>query len=144
MTHEDKGHYAGKHPPDLEAKPEIMEVVKQKASNGEISCTAAHKIAEDLKVSPSEVGLAIDLLDNSIVKCQLGLFGYGPERKIIQQAETVSQALENNIRDSMIEGRLSCEAAWKIAVRLKIGKMEVSAACENKKVKISSCQLGAF
>ena len=144
MTHEDKGHYPGKHPSGLKAKPEIIEAVKRLDLKGEISCAAAHQIAEDLKVSPSEVGLGIDLLEINIVKCQLGLFGYRPKKKMIQPAETVSPALEKNIRDSMIEKRLSCEAAWKIAGRLQIGKMEVSAACESITVKISPCQLGAF
>ncbi|MBW2035618.1 MAG: hypothetical protein JRI94_18950, partial [Deltaproteobacteria bacterium] len=76
MTHEDRGHYAKKHSPDRKVQPEIAKALKQKASNREISCATAHKIARDLKVSPAEVGFTTDTLEIRIVKCQMGLYGY--------------------------------------------------------------------
>jgi len=144
MTHEDRGHYAKKHPPDRKVDAEIAEAVKQRVSNGEISCAAAHKISSDFNISPSEVGVTTDFLEIPIIKCQLGLYGYGPERKIVEPAETVSQTLKDTINQSLINGRLPCRVIWDIAERLNIGKMEVSSACETLKTKISSCQLGAF
>jgi len=144
MTHEDAGHYAKKHPGDRNVKPEITEAVKQRASNEAISCVAAHKIAADLGVPPKEIGVGIDLLELRIVKCQLGLYGYQPEKKVVKPAETVSEALEGAITESLIEGRLSCAAAWDIAKRLGLAKMDVSSACETLKIKMVSCQLGAF
>jgi hypothetical protein len=56
MTHEDRGHYARKHPAGRKAKPEVAEAVKQHASKGGISCAAAFKIAGDLQVPPAEIG----------------------------------------------------------------------------------------
>jgi hypothetical protein len=39
---------------------------------------------------------------------------------------------------------LSCAAAWEIADRLGVKRLEVGAACENLKIKVKPCQLGAF
>jgi hypothetical protein len=144
MTHDDRGHYAKKHPADHKVKQEIAQAVKQMASNGELSCAAAHKIATDLEVSPEEVGSGIDLLEVRIVKCQLGLFGYKPEKKVVKPAESVTETLEKAIRESLSDGRLSCAVAWKIAKKLGIARMAVSSACDALKIKMVSCQLGAF
>jgi hypothetical protein len=144
MTHEDRGHYARKHPAGRKAKPEVAEAVKQHASKGGISCAAAFKIAGDLQVPPAEIGFTLDALEIPIAKCQLGLYGYTPAKKIVKPAETVSQAMEEVIRDALDNDRLTCARAWEIAKKLGIGKMEVSSACEALEIKISSCQLGAF
>jgi hypothetical protein len=144
MTHEDAGHYAKKHSAERHVKPEITEAVKQRASDEAISCVAAHKIAVDLGVPPKEVGVGIDLLELRIVKCQLGLYGYQPEKKVVKPAETVSESLEGAIKEFLIDGRLSCAAAWDIAKRLGLAKMDVSSACETLKIKMVSCQLGSF
>ncbi|MBW1910983.1 MAG: hypothetical protein JRJ11_15840 [Deltaproteobacteria bacterium] len=144
MTHEDTGHYAKKHSPDRKVQPEIAKALKQKASNREISCAAAHKIARDLKVSPAEVGFTTDTLEIRIVKCQMGLYGYQPEKRVVKPAKTVSQTLEEAICDSLVGERLSCRAAWDIAKRSGTAKMAISSACETLKIKISSCQLGSF
>ena len=144
MTHEDRGHYAKKHPADSKVKPGIAQAVKQRASDREISCAAAHKIAADLGVQPDEVGFGLDLLEIRIVRCQLGLYGYRPEKSVVKPAESVSEALKGAIKESLIEERLSCAAAWDIAERFGTARMNVSSACEALKIKISSCQLGAF
>ncbi len=144
MTHKDRGHYAGKHPEDQKVNPEVTEAVKQTSSDGEISCAEAFRIAEDFNVPPGEVGFAIDSLEITMVKCQLGLYGYQPEKRIVKPAESVSDNLEEAIREALKEGRLPCRAAWDIAKSMGKRKMEISSACEALKIKISRCQLGAF
>ncbi len=144
MTHEDRGHYAKKHPPDRKVDTKVADAVKQQTSNGEISCAAASKISSNFNISPVEVGFTVDFLEIRIIKCQLGLFGYGSKKKIVKPAKTVSQTLKKAINQSIINGRISCRVVWDIAERLNVGKMEVSAACEALKTKIFSCQLGAF
>ena len=144
MTHEDAGHYAAKHPPGTKLDSRIAEMVKQKISDGKITCTAAHKIAGELNVSPAEVGVVIDLLEKRISKCQLGLYGYGPQRKIVRPADSVSLQLKKAIEESLVNNLLSCFSSWEIAKRFAISKTDVCAACETFKIKISSCQLGAF
>ena len=144
MTHADKGHFARKHPPDREVNPEIVNAAKSHVSEGTISCAVAFNISSELNVSPEEVGFTLDFLEIPIVKCQLGLHGYGPKRRIVEPAEKVSGELESMIREKLINGRLPCASAWEIAERFGLRRMEVSSACEALKIKISSCQLGAF
>ena len=144
MTHKDRGHYAKKHSSERKVRPDIAAAVKQKTSHGKITCAAAHQIAEKLDVPPSEVGFTIDFLEIRIEKCQLGLYGYRPERKIVKAAKKVSKRIEDAVRGSLDNDRLTCKTAWEIAKRLGIIKMEVSSACDALNIKISSCQLGAF
>jgi hypothetical protein len=144
VTHEDAGHYAAKHSKDIKANPKATEAVKLKAINKKITCSAAHKIATDLKVPPKEVGTAIDLLEYRITKCQMGLYGYGPRKKIVKPAETVSPDLEKAIHGAKENNRLSCFTCWQIAERLHLSKMDVSAACETLGIKLHTCQLGSF
>ncbi|MBI5585434.1 MAG: hypothetical protein HY892_16615 [Deltaproteobacteria bacterium] len=144
MTHEDKGSYGKKRPPDLKLNPAIAERVKQGSAEGKISCAAAFKVASELKVAPEEVSATIDLLEIPIIKCQLGLFGYAPVKRAVKAAETVSPALEAAIRESLVKGKFPCASAWEIAQKFKIAKMEVSSASEALKIKISTCQLETF
>lgn len=144
MTHKDKGCYAKKRLPNFKLSPAIVEAVRRGSSDGKISCTAAFKVAGKLKISPGEVGATIDLLEIPVIKCQLGLFGYGPPDKKVIAAETVSPALEGAIRESLVKEKLPCASAWEIAAKFNMAKREINSACEILKIKISSCQLGTF
>jgi hypothetical protein len=144
MTHENKGHYAKKHPPDRKVKPEVADALKKQISDKGVSCSAAHKVASDFGELPAEVGVTLDFLEAAITKCQLGLFGYCPEKKIVKPAETILPELEEAIGKNLSNNRISCKSAWEVAESLKIKRMEVASACEALKIKISPCQLGAF
>jgi hypothetical protein len=144
MASKDKGHYGAKHSGGIVVASEITEAVKKRSRQGALTCPLAFKIAGELAVRPGEVGKAMDLLEVNIVKCQLGLFGYSPVRKIVPPAQSVSEELEAALRIAMIDGRLPCAAAFQIAADFKLAKIRVSSACEKLKIKISSCQLGAF
>ena len=144
MTHEDAGRYAAKHSPDRKPDSALVETIGGACTDNAISCAAAHKIAVEKRVPPSEVGFTIDFLKKRINKCQLGLFGYRPERRIVKAAETVSDGLERAIRDELVDDRLYCARAWEIADRMGISRMDVASACEKLNIKISQCQLGAF
>jgi hypothetical protein len=124
--------------------PVIVEAVQRGLSEGKLSCPGAFRIASRLKVRPKEVGITLDLLEISLMKCQLGLFGYGVADKNIQASETVPPTVEAAIRGALVKGRLSCSSVWEIARRLKMGRKRIASACEALKIKISSCQLGAF
>ena len=55
---------------DEKIKEKIMEASKA----GKISCTAAHKVAEELGVPVRKVGTLINELNLKIVACELGCF----------------------------------------------------------------------
>ncbi|NQU02818.1 MAG: hypothetical protein HQ589_01540 [Syntrophaceae bacterium] len=144
MTHSDKGNYSLKHPPGTTINQRIAEKLEEKIVDGKIDCAAAHKIAEELGVKPEEVGVAVDLLEVRIGMCQLGLFGYGVHGKIVEPAEKVSPEVNAAVGKSLMGEKLSCLDSWKIAEEFGVSRMEISAACEKLKIKISSCQIGSF
>lgn len=144
MTHADAKDYRAKHPPGAEADLHIASALKPKISNGGISCAAAHTIAADLQVPPQQVGQSIDLLNLRIKKCQLGLFGYHPQKRIVEPAQNVSAQLAEALREGVENGRIACLTVWQIADRFKIPRLQAAAACEALKLKVAPCQLGAF
>lgn len=144
MTHRDRGHYAKKHPENRKINTAISEAVKEKAPEDRISCAAAFKIVKEQNTTPKEVGFTLDLLEKRIVKCQLGLFGYEPEKKVVKPMEQIPEDLEEAIKSELANNRISCRNAWDIAKTLGVKKMDVSAACERLGIKISPCQLGSF
>jgi len=52
--------------------------------------------------------------------------------------------LENEIRDSLVDGRLPCAVAFKLARKLKVSPKQVGDAANRLNIKITSCQLGCF
>ena len=52
--------------------------------------------------------------------------------------------LDVKIKASLVNGKLPCTVAFKIAEELKISTREVGETCNNLNIKISSCQLGCF
>jgi hypothetical protein len=136
--------YAAKHPEGRILNKKIAEAVRKRAANGEINCADASAIAENFRVDMLEIGVTIDLLEIRLKRCQLGLFGFGQKKVIVEPAAEVSKGLEKAIRGNLADGRLPCIAAWDIADRAGIARMAVSSACEALKIKIKPCQLGAF
>ncbi len=144
MTHADKGKYAQKHPRETKVEDSLKQELLQAAKENSVTCTVAEEIAGRKAVSSGDVGIALDILNINITECQLGLFGYKPQKKIVQPAKEVAPDLKQAINDMVNDGRLSCAAAWAISKQLKLPRMKVSAACEALKIRIKPCQLGAF
>ena len=53
----------------------VREAVRERSSEGRLSCASALALAEELRVAPLEVGKAANELGIKIVACQLGCFG---------------------------------------------------------------------
>jgi len=122
----------------------IAAEIRRRIQNDELPCAKAFDIAKALAVPAADVGMTADLLKIRLVKCQLGLFGYSPAKKIVRAAGSVDPALETALRGSLENGRLPCRTAWQLAERFGMRKMAGSSACEALGVKIRPCQLGAF
>jgi hypothetical protein len=136
--------YAAKHGSGKAVDPVLRDTLLKASSGGQLSCARAFRVAEELGVSPAAVGQAADLMELRIVKCQLGLFGYYPEKKIVKPAASVGLDLEKAIRAGLVDERLPCKTAWDISRGLGLRKMRVSGACDAMGIKIKPCQLGAF
>lgn len=144
MTHQNAGHYAAKHPGG-KIDAAIADAIAGKEKEGRITCAAAHSIAKKLSCPPQAVGMNIDLLEKRIRRCQLGLFGYDlKKKKMVKPAILVTKRLKTAIRESMEGDRITCQAAWELAKRMSLTKLEVSSACEALQIRIANCQLGAF
>jgi hypothetical protein len=144
MAHFDKGKYFRKHSQQTKVEDSLKQEVLQAAKENNVACPAAEEIAGRKAVALGEVGIALDLLNINIIECQLGLFGYSPQKKIVQPAKEIASDLKQVINDALSDGRLPCAAAWAIAKQLNLPRMKVSAACETLQIKIKPCQLGAF
>jgi hypothetical protein len=138
------GKYRRKHPQGTEPDQAIVAALEEVAEDGRVSCAVAHDLADELSVPPAAVGRTMDLLEYRIVKCQMGIFGYQPEKKILKPAATVSDELRDRLAKAAPEGRLSCRSCWKVAEDLGLQKIAVASACETLELKIKPCQLGAF
>jgi len=56
----------------------------------------------------------------------------------------VEDKLEMKIKSSLVNGRLPCAVAFRIAKELKVSPRDVGNAANRLSVKISGCQLGCF
>lgn len=125
-------------------KQGIAAQIKGSLTEGRLPCASAFKIARRLEVSPQQVREMADELDVKISRCQLGLFGYGPEGKPLEPMQEVEGELEARIRGRLVEGTLPCAAAWNIASELTMKRIDVANAAESLGIRITQCQLGCF
>jgi len=56
----------------------------------------------------------------------------------------MNQEIAARIKESLIEGKLPCAAAFKVARRLEVSPQQVGEVADELGVKISRCQLGLF
>jgi hypothetical protein len=143
MKQENGKKFADKHQ-GASPDPIIEEELLKRTINGRMPCAVAFDIASHLSVLPAEVGITADLLNIKLSKCQLGLFGYQPENKVVRADRAHQGPLKQAIGEARIDTHLSCEKAWDIAARLRVGKIAVGNTCEALGIKIRGCQLGAF
>lgn len=143
MTPENTVKFSAKHS-GIKPSKRIASLVKERITDNTISCAEAYTIAVELKVKPIDVGTTLDLLEIRIEECQLGLFGYGKQKKIIRPADNVNPELRRAIEAALTNGCLTCASAWEIAEQYGLTRLELAAAVEKLKIKIFPCQLGAF
>jgi len=124
--------------------PELRACILDRTKERELPCAVAFQIVADRNVTAKEIGMYVDLLKIRLAKCQLGLFGYKPEKKIVKKQDHIPESLGKAIHLKTIDNRIACIDIWQIASELGVTKLSVSNACETLSVKIHSCQLGAF
>ncbi len=144
MAKHDESDFSKKHPADIKSDPVVKSEILRLVKDNKIPCAVAFEIAKKTNVIPRDVGIALDMMNIRLSKCQLGLFGYKPDKKIVKTVDEVNQDLKDAINSAVVDNCLSCEKIWHIASELNISKMTVSGACESLNIKIKPCQLGAF
>ena len=136
--------FASKHAADAKPDPQIAEAVRQRGKDDRLACALAFDIAAQLNKEPSAVGRTLDLMGWRLQKCQLGLFGYQPQKKIVKARPPMDEALAAHLMAACVDGALPCKAAWSAGETFGLSKMAVAGACEALQIKIKPCQLGAF
>ena len=109
-----------------------------------LACAVAFHVSKVVGVLPLEVGQTADLMELRLVKCQLGLFGYSRKKSIVTPLPVVRADIKRAILDGLVENRLPCKEAWRIADTFGCHKLRIAAACDGLGIKIAPCQLGAF
>ena len=122
--------------------------IKTRLIDGSLSCAKAHKIAQQLTVSPIVIGHTADALGIRLNKCQLGLYGY-PNKKgwdisgvtELDTPDDFTQALRTETTD---QNQITCLDLWELAAQYSISRMQAGYFAEKLDISIIKCQLGAF
>jgi len=124
---------------------DLKNAIRDVLVDGKLPCARAFAVAKEMGVNPLEVGRVATEEGIKISRCQLGLFGY-PEgaRPVEKMKDKVTDELRKELRSRLVDGQLSCKAAWQIAAELKAAKMLISATAEDLNIRIRDCQLGCF
>ncbi len=73
------------------------------------------------------------------------LAGQVPVRKSKEvKNKHMNRILEEELKASLVDGKLSCAVAFKIARKLEVSPKQVGEADNRLNIKIASCQLGCF
>lgn len=122
----------------------IIQRILQASSNGRLTCASAHRLAKAQNCLPKQIRKQADLLELRISQCQLGLFGYGQNKKKFNSGTDISSKLKDRILDVQCDGIIDCKTCWEIAKEFKISKIDMGSVCEQLEIRIKSCQLGVF
>ena len=133
-----------KEKPTEKPDPALAAEINQQLKDGMLPCAVAHDIARNLEVDPLKVGQAADALEISLSKCQLGLFGYKPNKKIVKAETNPPADLLAAIQAAVQNGMVPCSDLWEIADRFSVPRLKVGNVCEGQGIKVKPCQLGAF
>ena len=125
-------------------EPLLAEMIRRRATDGGITCAAAHLTADRLQKAPLEIGQAVQDMGFRIRRCQLGLFGYSPRSSILTPARTVPADIRTAIEARVEQNRLSCRICWQIACHFNISRLTAARCAEALEIKITKCQLGIF
>lgn len=129
---------------DMVMNEKLVEVIKRKSINGELTCGQASRISASSKIDMKTIGAHLDMMGIRITRCQLGFFGLSEDDKPLRPAAIIKTDMEEAIRQAVVDGRLSCKAACDLAAMFGVPKRRISSLCEALNIKIKPCQLGAF
>ena len=117
--------------------------------HGQIPCAAVHRIAEELEVEPLYVGKQADAIGIRISRCQLGLFGYTPEKgtsgfRVVKKLDNPPKTASEAVRKADEHGRIPCLSLWRLAGQHGLTKRDMGDIAETLALKVTPCQLGCF
>jgi len=127
---------------------ELQDQLRAVTDEDQLPCALAHKLAREWGVTPEALGAAAKEAGIRIIRCQMGLFGFGPKGtpsyRVVQPADHVPEALSVEIQAALIDGRLPCRVAWELGRRHGLAYRRIGDVLEALGIKVRPCQLGQF
>lgn len=133
-----------KHSMKKNISSQLEQKLASSVKDNKISCAQAYRISDELNMLYSDMGSQLDQLEIRLTTCQLGLFGYGPEKKRFDPDIEVTEKMKILIQKNQTDQCMSCSKCWKLAESLSISRLEMGSVCEKLGIRIKPCQLGAF
>ena len=136
-------------PEDLRPDPVVAAAIGARLVDGCLTCAAAFAAAQELRVSPAEIGRCADALRVRLARCQLGLFGFPGHCKGWEAAGAEALPIPQGLEDALCaardrHGQLECSAVWCEADRFGVPRVQAGFVADRLGVPIRNCQLGAF
>ena|SRR5271157_4216850 len=126
----------------------LQDRVRKAANDNQLSCVLAHNLAGKWGVMPEALGAAAREIGIRIIRCQIGLFGYGPKGtpsyRVVQAADNIPKGLTVEVHAELVDGRLPCRAAWALAQRSGLTYRQMGDVVVALGLKVKPCQLGQF
>jgi len=136
-------------PTDFIVNETLAEAVRGRTHKNKLTCASAFEIAKTRGAEPLLVGKTADVLQIELDLCQLGLFGYPGHSKGWESARVAELAVPTGLEEAIrsardSKGELACLAAWEVAARFEIPRIQVGYLADKLGIGIRHCQLGAF
>jgi hypothetical protein len=131
-------------------KEEVRAEIRSRLDeNGQISCEQAHTIAAELGVEPLTVGEQADEIGIRITRCQLGLFGYAPNKgmpgyRLVRKLDDPPEEGAAAVRKAAEGGKIPCLTLWRLADEHRLTRLDIGNITETLELKVTPCQLGFF
>ncbi len=130
-------------------REEIIREAQARAADGQVACEDAHAIAEEMGISPLEVGKAVNRATSlRFYRCQLGVFGYGSKaegkHRIVLPAANVPPEIETAVLELSWNGNIACADVWALADRFRYPRLGMANIIEAMGLKLRRCQIGCF
>ncbi len=125
-------------------KETLESEVKASLVEGYLPCDVAFEVARKLKVPPKAVADVANRLKIKIINCRLGCFAVGKAKPYEPDEQTINETVAERIKGSLVDGRLPCAVAFRLAKELGISLKEIGDLANRLKIKIVNCQLGCF
>ncbi|MFC1991314.1 hypothetical protein ACFLVC_01060 [Chloroflexota bacterium] len=123
---------------------ELEEKINSHLVDNRLPCQVAFDIAEELKINRRQVGESANSLKVRIADCQLGFFQKKKATHDDLVGKEIDRTLVDEIASSLVDGRLTCPAAFKVAGKLKVTPKEVGDTATKQGISVINCQLGLF
>ncbi|RJO63188.1 MAG: hypothetical protein C4542_00425 [Dehalococcoidia bacterium] len=123
---------------------QLEDSVKASLKDSYLPCAVALKIAQDVNVPQTAVGMMADKLGIRITNCQIGCFKVDKNVHENLEPKRIDNKVIATLETLRNKNELTCANVFEVAQKLKISPMAISDIANSQNLKIHLCQLGCF